>query len=140
MHLDIDHMDRFRNFTFGEEWPDPAGLVADLADVGVRTVVIVDAGTAKAEDYPVYRDGLERGVFLRDGAGAFQGEVWPGPTVFPDFTRGEVRRWWGDLFATYSDLGVAGFWHDMNEPPPRRSPSTHPLSRHRDRTTCTASR
>jgi alpha-glucosidase len=42
--------------------------------------------------------------------------VWPGPSVFPDFTRAQTRDWWGTLYRDFSKMGVAGFWNDMNEP------------------------
>jgi alpha-glucosidase len=42
--------------------------------------------------------------------------VWPGEAVFPDFTRGDTRRWWADLHQPLLEQGVAGIWNDMNEP------------------------
>ena len=43
--------------------------------------------------------------------------VWPGFCAFPDFTNPEVRQWWGTLYESlYKDIGIAGFWNDMNEP------------------------
>ncbi len=42
--------------------------------------------------------------------------MWPGICIFPDFTRSEVREWWGDLHQFYFDLGIEGIWNDMNEP------------------------
>jgi alpha-glucosidase len=36
--------------------------------------------------------------------------------VFPDFTNPKVRAWWSRQYAYLLDVGVAGFWHDMNEP------------------------
>jgi alpha-glucosidase len=117
LHLDIDHMDRFRDFTTAATFDDLGALAAELAEGGVATVVIVDAGIARAEDYPQYADGLRRGAFcLSPGGEVFTGQVWPGPTVFPDFTDPAVRTWWGEQFRFYTERGVAGFWHDMNEP------------------------
>ena len=46
----------------------------------------------------------------------FVGIVWPGPAVFPDFTRAQTREWWGGLYHQFVKDGVAGFWNDMNEP------------------------
>ncbi|WP_339561491.1 TIM-barrel domain-containing protein, partial [Pseudomonas sp. EA_65y_Pfl1_P113] len=46
----------------------------------------------------------------------YVGPVWPGPSVFPDFTRAQTRDWWGGLYRAFHDQGVAGFWNDMNEP------------------------
>jgi alpha-glucosidase len=55
--------------------------------------------------------------------------VWPGPSVFPDFTAGKkTREWWGDLYKDFVAQGVAGFWNDMNEPAVfERSDKTMPL-------------
>jgi len=44
-------------------------------------------------------------------------KVWPGDCYFPDFTRPEVREWWGGLYkGLIEEVGVAGVWNDMNEP------------------------
>lgn len=40
-----------------------------------------------------------------------------GGHIFQDFTRPEVRTWWGEEFsALTSGASVEGFWNDMNEP------------------------
>jgi len=44
------------------------------------------------------------------------GIVWPGESVFPDFTLTSVREWWGGLYKDFVGMGAAGFWNDMNEP------------------------
>jgi alpha-glucosidase len=48
--------------------------------------------------------------------------------VIPDFTRPDVREWWGHLYATYTDTGVAGFVNDMNEPAMHERPIDEPDS------------
>lgn len=47
---------------------------------------------------------------------ATQGEVWPGPCVFPDFTQQSTRLWWANLVKDFISNGVDGIWNDMNEP------------------------
>lgn len=42
--------------------------------------------------------------------------MWPGPCVFPDFTRSRVRSWWASLVKDFISNGVDGIWNDMNEP------------------------
>ncbi|BBH02722.1 heteroglycan glucosidase 1 [Prunus dulcis] len=44
------------------------------------------------------------------------GEVWPGPCVFPDYTQAKVRSWWSNLVKDFTVNGVDGIWNDMNEP------------------------
>lgn len=120
IHLDIDYMNGFRVFTWNNQrFPDPAGLIHDLAQQGFKVVTIVDPGV-KFEpdtDYPVLNQGLQHDYFIRHADGrVFHGYVWPDRAVFPDFSRAEVRQWWGDLHQALTDAGVAGIWNDMNEP------------------------
>ena len=49
-------------------------------------------------------------------ANTYVGPVWPGPSVFPDFTQATTRAWCGTLYKDFVADGVAGFWNDMNEP------------------------
>lgn len=116
--LDINHMERFRSFTWDPAvFPDPAGLVAELAGQGFATTVIVDPGIQAEPGWDVYADGLARGAFLRSPDGnPYIGEVWPGPSAFPDFSDPAVREWWAELVSRTVALGVQGVWIDMNEP------------------------
>ena len=118
LHLDIDYMDGYRVFTWdAERFPDPAGLIAELAEDGFRVVTIVDPGVKVDEDYPVYTEGRDRGLFCRTFTGEeYNNVVWPGLCAFPDFTNPATREWWGDQHAALLDQGVAGVWCDMNEP------------------------
>ncbi|MDJ0852868.1 MAG: glycoside hydrolase family 31 protein [Myxococcota bacterium] len=118
IHLDIDYMDGYRVFTWHpRRFPDPKGLVADLAKQGFRVVAIVDPGVKVDEGWPVYRDGCERDVFCRSDDGErYSLRVWPKESALPDFNRSEVRRWWGEQHRPLLDVGVAGIWNDMNEP------------------------
>ncbi len=54
--------------------------------------------------------------------------MWPGPSLFPDFTRQQTRQWFGTLYKDFVKDGVSGFWDDMNEPAVFRYPTkTMPL-------------
>lgn len=118
LHLDIDHYRGHRVFTVDRErFPDLPGLAAELRELGVRLVSIVDPAVKAEPGLAVYESGTEAGAFVRDGRGrAVRGEVWPGESVFPDFTDPAARAWWGGLYAERLTQGFAGFWHDMNEP------------------------
>src|SRR5205823_9409685 len=95
--------------------------IRDKLVTGVQTcalpISIVDPGVKIDPDYQVYRTGLERDVFIREADGeVFRGYVWPDDAVFADYTRPEVREWWGDMQKALVDVGVSGTWNDMNEP------------------------
>lgn len=120
--MDIDYMRGFRCFTFDpEKFPDPAKLSDDLHAQGFRGVWMIDPGIKVDSDYGVYTQGRDGGHFVRSKGGAsagdeYHGSVWPGPCAFPDFTREDTRRWWGDLYVDFIAHGIDGVWNDMNEP------------------------
>jgi alpha-glucosidase len=69
------------------------------------------------KSYYVFDQGLAANYFQRRKSGQlFIPRVWPGDSVFVDFTLPEARQWWGDLHRAYTDNGIAGIWNDMNEP------------------------
>ena len=118
IYLDIHYMDGYRCFTWHpQRFPDPAGLIADLHTQGFKVVVIIDPGIKADHRYWVCQSGLENDVFckLPDGR-LLRGPVWPGDCYFPDFTHPRVRTWWGELYRSLVEIGVDGFWNDMNEP------------------------
>ena len=138
IYLDIHYMNGYRVFTFDpQRFPDPKALTGKLLKQGVKTVVIVDPGVkhqppAKSstfvasarpelqpqdERYYVFDQGLAENFFQRRKNGdLFIPRVWPGDSVFVDYTRSDARKWWGDLHLAYTDNGIAGIWNDMNEP------------------------
>jgi len=60
---------------------------------------------------------MKNDVFVKNSDGSvYVGIVWPGESVFPDFTLTSVREWWGGLYKDFVGMGAAGFWNDMNEP------------------------
>ena len=118
VYLDIDYMERYKNFTVDREaFPDFEGLVQEAKANNIHLIPIIDAGVKKEEGYSVYEEGRDRGYFckLEDGSD-FEGGVWPGIVGFPDFLRPEVRAWFGEKYRFLTDMGIDGFWNDMNEP------------------------
>lgn len=116
--IDIDYMDQFRVFTWDRKrFPDPRGLMQNLEKQKFRLITIIDPGIKEEAGYPVYDEAIRQRLLCLDRQGQpYVGQVWPGRTVFPDFTLEEARRWWGQLNAEHVQAGVAGIWNDMNEP------------------------
>ncbi|MGW0704850.1 glycoside hydrolase family 31 protein [Streptomyces sp. NPDC002643] len=118
IHLDIDHYDAHQVFTVDpENFPKLPDLADELRRDGIRLVSIVDAAVKARPGNAVYDSGTAEDAFVRDASGrVLEGVVWPGESVFPDFTRARTRAWWGRLYEERLAQGFAGFWHDMNEP------------------------
>jgi alpha-glucosidase len=118
IYLDIDYQDKNRPFTIDpERFPHFDGMIKDLKDEGFKVVAITDLHLAELPGYRPYDEGLAGDFFVKNPDGSlYIGEVWPGPAVFPDFTRAAARDWWGTLYADFVSKGLRGFWNDMNEP------------------------
>ena len=138
LYLDIHYMQGYRVFTWDTtRFPNPKAFTEKLKQQGVKVVPIVDPGVKyqppssgassggaanpelapQDKSYYVYNQGLAQNYFLkRKDGNHYIGEVWPGESVYVDYTLEAARRWWGDLHRAYTDNGIAGIWNDMNEP------------------------
>lgn len=138
VHLDIDYMQGYRVFTWDRaRFPNPKALSEKLGAQGVKLVTIVDPGvkyqpvsksaasvTSRTPElepqdqrYYVFEQGVQKKYFQhRTNGDLFVPRVWPGESVFVDYTLPAAREWWGGLHRAYTDNGVAGIWTDMNEP------------------------
>lgn len=118
--MDIDYQDRNRPFTVNRSaFPDMRKLVADMGSEGIRLVPITDLHIAylPKQGYAPFDTGIAGDNFVHKADGSlYVAPVWPGASVFPDFTRASTRAWWGSLYKGFIDDGFAGFWNDMNEP------------------------
>jgi alpha-glucosidase len=133
IYLDIGFQEKNRPFTVDRKlFPDFPGMVAHLKEENFHVVAITDLHIAKAPDqnYLPYDSGMAGDHFVKNPDGSvYTGRVWPGPSVFPDFTRQQTRTWWGSLYSNFQHDGIEGFWNDMNEPSVFDSPTkTMPLS------------
>ncbi len=130
LYLDIDYQDKNRPFTVNHEaFPDLAGMVARLHQDKFHVVAITDLHIAylPGQNYAPFDSGIAGDHFLRNADGSlYVGPVWPGPSVFPDFTQQQTRAWWGTLYEQFTKIGIDGFWDDMNEPSVFNSLKTMP--------------
>jgi alpha-glucosidase len=120
LYLDIDFQKKNRPFTVDDEhYPHFSEMVKQLAQDHFHLVLITDLHIARLPNsgYAPYDSGTAGDQFVKNPDGStFVGDVWPGPSVFPDFTQATTRAWWGTLYKDFATMGVAGFWNDMNEP------------------------
>ncbi|GFZ29543.1 alpha-glucosidase [Clostridium zeae] len=118
IHLDIDYMENFKVFTWDKErFPDEKKLLNELSEDGFKIVTIIDPGVKKEKNYDIYETGLKNGYFATEKDGiTYVNKVWPGDSVFPDFSKKDTRAWWAENQKLLLDSGVSGVWNDMNEP------------------------
>lgn len=118
VYMDIDYMERYKDFTVDEErFPDFKTFVEEMKTEHIHLVPIIDAGVKVEEGYPFYEEGVEREFFCKNADGTdFVAGVWPGRVHFPDVLNPDARKWFGHGYKFLLDQGIDGFWNDMNEP------------------------
>lgn len=118
IYLDIDYMENYKDFTVDQQkFPEFENYVKKLKNKGIRLVPIIDAGVKIEPGYDIYEEGIRHQYFCQNNLEEpFVAAVWPGKVHFPDFLNPAARRWFGLKYKNLVDMGIEGFWNDMNEP------------------------
>jgi alpha-glucosidase len=120
IYFDIDYQQGNAPFTINREYFSTfEKMISDFRAQGMHSILITDLHIKKDPNhgYAPYDSGMKNDVFVKNPDGSvYVGTVWPGASVFPDFTLSRVRDWWGGLYKGFVGMGAAGFWNDMNEP------------------------
>ncbi|MDC7125330.1 MAG: glycoside hydrolase family 31 protein [Spirochaetales bacterium] len=118
IHLDIDYMDNYKVFTWNKKnYLNPKAAIKSLSKQGFKMITIIDPGVKKEKGYHIYDEGVAEGYFATTPKGKiYKNKVWPGDSVFPDFGKEKVRKWWANNQQFLLDMGIRGIWNDMNEP------------------------
>lgn len=116
--LDADYLHEYEPFRINTtRFPDMKGMAAKLYNKGIELTASVNPGIKIDPSYEAYNDGLKKDVFLRFTDGEiFKTDIYPNMNHYPDFTDPKSRNWWIDQMKIYQDLGINGYWNDMNEP------------------------
>ena len=122
MWADIDYMDKFKLFTLDPvNYPEHKmkKFVDQLHTNHQKYVIIVDPGVKIEKGYKMYEEGLKEKLYITksDGKTPIVNRVWPGYTVFPDFTLFEkTGRFWEKYIREFhKKVEFDGLWLDMNE-------------------------
>jgi alpha-D-xyloside xylohydrolase len=106
-----------------KDWPDPAGMVRELEEMGIKVMVSVwPTVNGASENYEAMR---RRGMLIETNRG--MPSHWtltdanapglPAPVYFYDATNPEAREFfWDQIEAGYHQHGIKIFWLDACEP------------------------
>uniref|UniRef100_A0A8C5HXG7 alpha-glucosidase n=1 Tax=Gouania willdenowi TaxID=441366 RepID=A0A8C5HXG7_GOUWI len=123
-YTDIDYMENKMDFTYDKvKFSELPQFAEYLHEKGQKYILILDPAiaTRKREGnaaYESYDRGTAQGawVYESDGTSPLLGEVWPGETVFPDYTSENCIQWWVDEYVRFSkEIKHDALWIDMNE-------------------------
>ncbi|XP_071390650.1 sucrase-isomaltase, intestinal [Centroberyx affinis] len=123
-YTDIDYMEDKKDFTYDTVKFSELPQFADyLHEKGQRYILILDPAIATSKrvgnaSYGSYDRGTEKNAWVTesDGKTPLLGEVWPGETVFPDYTSPNCIDWWVDEYERFfQEIKHDALWIDMNE-------------------------
>lgn len=120
MWNDIDYMDAYKDFTTDPvNFPtsDMKNFIDSLHSKNQRYVMIVDPGIKIEKGYQAYDELLSKKLYILNSTGTpLIGVVWPGYTLFPDFTNPATTDYWiSQLVGFHEKIPFDGIWIDMNE-------------------------
>ena len=114
--VDFFHWTMQGDFKFEpRDWPDPEGMVKELKDMGIETVVSVwPTIDERSENYGPM---AENGYLVDADRGCGYHMSWMGNTVFYDATNPGAQEYvWEKCKENYYDKGIRVFWLDEAEP------------------------
>ena len=116
--LDAEYLKDYEPFRINQErFPDMRGLADKLHGMNLELTASVNPGIRIDDTYPAYKTGLEQGVYLKYTDGQpYIADISPNTNRYPDFTNPKARVWWVENMKVYQDVGINGYWNDMNEP------------------------
>ena len=100
--LDIEHTDEKKYMSWHPtNFADPDRMINELSRTGRKLVTIVDPHLKKENDWEIYREVVDKKLTVKanDGKSDFEGDCWPGKSVWTDYTNPEARKWWASLFS-----------------------------------------
>ncbi len=114
--VDFFHWSMQGNFEFEKrDWPDPEGMVKELKELGIETVVSVwPTIDERSRNFGIMNDN---GYLVRTDRGNGNHMTWMGNTVFYDPTHPGAREFvWKLCRENYYKKGIRIFWLDEAEP------------------------
>ena len=116
--LDADYLVEYEPFRIDtKKFPDMKKMASQLKQKGIELTASVNPGIKIDPTYDTYNDGIKKDIFLKFQDGEkYITDIYPNTNYFPDFTYPKARTWWAEQMKIYQDVGINGYWNDMNEP------------------------
>ncbi|WP_034474190.1 TIM-barrel domain-containing protein [Aestuariibacter salexigens] len=107
-------------------WPNPAGMMRDLREKGVKTVVITEPFILS--NAKTWQSAVDAGALAKDHAGKPRRfDFYFGNTGLVDVFDERANDWFWSFYQRLAEQGVAGWWGDLGEPEVHPADSLHTL-------------
>jgi alpha 1,3-glucosidase len=99
--LDIEYTEHKKYFTWDHNtFPKAKEMLAELIKEGRKLVTIIDPHIKKDEEYFLYKELLDKKLYVMDhtGESPYVGWCWPGTSVWLDFMNPQARAYLSSLY------------------------------------------
>nr|WP_258870591.1 TIM-barrel domain-containing protein [Pyrobaculum aerophilum] len=101
VYLDIDYMDKYKQFTWDvKKFPNPKGFVEEVHELGARVVAILDPYIKAEPGYKPFEKLLDC-FLVTENDEIYLARGWPGLSALPDFLNPRCREKWASLVAEF---------------------------------------
>ncbi|AYA76393.1 hypothetical protein DOE78_13585 [Bacillus sp. Y1] len=103
------------DMTWAEAFANPKPSMEELSKKGIKMVPLVDPYIQLTANN--FKEGDRNGYFVQDTSGnTVIYDAWYGESGLVDFTNPKAVDWFNAQVKTLHDVGVKGYWIDLNEP------------------------
>ncbi|QXJ37784.1 Alpha-xylosidase [Parageobacillus caldoxylosilyticus] len=96
-------------------FPQPEKMIAGLRGKGFHPIVIEEPYVTK--ESRLFPEGDRIKVFAKKQNGeTYLFPFWAGESALVDFTDPFAKQWWADQHKELIEMGIEGWWTDLNEP------------------------
>jgi alpha-glucosidase (family GH31 glycosyl hydrolase) len=97
------------------DWPAAPEMIARLKQQGFRIITIEEPYlTTRSNNY---EEAASKGYLAKHyGGSPYRFDFWPGECALLDFSNPAVRDWWTEKHRPLLEMGISGWWTDLNEP------------------------
>ncbi len=97
------------------QWPDAPEMIERLGEQGFRIMVIEEPYIT--EQSSNYAQARAQGLLAKHYDGSpYSFDFWPGRCALIDFSNPAAREWWTGKHRALLEMGIVGWWTDLNEP------------------------
>ena len=98
-----------------DSFPDMKGMISNLKDKGVKTVLITEPFVLS--NSKKWKEADQKQILAKDSVGnSAKYNFYFGNTGIVDIYKKEGKEWFWNIYKEIYDLGAKGFWGDLGEP------------------------
>lgn len=98
-----------------DSFPEPKKMISDLKNKNIQTVLITEPFIVNTSSK--WKEAVDKKILATDSIGKpYTFDFYFGHTGLIDIFKPKAKKWFGDIYKQYTDMGIGGWWGDLGEP------------------------